>query len=59
MTAQTALNLLPYGGTAPDIDNATAADFDRSYHTGLTAYFLLAREVMRHLREREAPGSII
>jgi NAD(P)-dependent dehydrogenase (short-subunit alcohol dehydrogenase family) len=48
-----------YGGTAPDIDNATAEDFDRSYHTGLTAYFLLAREVMRHLREREAPGSIV
>jgi NAD(P)-dependent dehydrogenase (short-subunit alcohol dehydrogenase family) len=48
-----------YGGTAPDIDNATAEDFDRSYHTGVTAYFLLAREVMRHLRDRQAPGSIV
>jgi NAD(P)-dependent dehydrogenase (short-subunit alcohol dehydrogenase family) len=26
---------------------------------GVTAYFLLAREVMRHLRQRSAPGSII
>lgn len=48
-----------YGGTAPDIDNATAADFDRAYHTGVTAYFLLAREVVRHLRSRDAPGSIM
>ena len=48
-----------YGGTAPDIDNATAEDFDRSYHTGATAYFLLAREVTNHLRERGAPGSIV
>ena len=48
-----------YGGTAPDIDTATAEDFDRSYHTGVTAYFLLAREVMRHLRDRQAPGSIV
>ncbi len=48
-----------YGGTAPDIDNATAEDFDRSYHTGATAYFLLAREVTNHLRERQAPGSIV
>lgn len=48
-----------YGGTAPDIDDATAEDFDRAYHTGVTAYFLLAREVVHHLRERNAPGSII
>src|SRR5687767_13709679 len=48
-----------YGGTAPDIDTATAEDFDRSYHTGATAYFLLAREVMAHLRARQAPGSIV
>lgn len=48
-----------YGGTAPDIDTATAEDFDRAYHTGVTAYFLLAREVVFHLRQRSAPGSII
>lgn len=48
-----------YGSTAPSIDTATAADFDRAYHTGVTAYFLLAREVVRHLRGRAAPGAII
>ena len=48
-----------YGGTAPQIDTATAEDFDRAYHTGVTAYFLLAREVVHHLRARQAPGSII
>jgi NAD(P)-dependent dehydrogenase (short-subunit alcohol dehydrogenase family) len=48
-----------YGGTAPDIDNATAEDFDNAFHTGVTAYFLLAREVVHHLRQRKAAGSII
>ena len=48
-----------YGGTAPSIDTATAEDFDNAYHTGVTAYFLLAREVVFHLRERAATGSII
>lgn len=48
-----------YGTTAPSIDSATAEDFDRAYHAGVTAYFLLAREVVAHLRERGAPGSII
>jgi NAD(P)-dependent dehydrogenase (short-subunit alcohol dehydrogenase family) len=48
-----------YGGTAPNIDNATAEDFDQAYHTGVTAYFLLARAVANQLRSRGAPGSII
>lgn len=48
-----------YGGTGPTIDTATAEDFDRAYHTGVTAYFLLAREVVHHLRQRQAGGSII
>jgi gluconate 5-dehydrogenase len=48
-----------YGGSAPSIDTATAEEFDRAYHTGVTAYFLLAREVAQHLRGRQAPGSII
>lgn len=48
-----------YGGTAPDIATATAADFDNAYHTGVTAYFLLARAVADHLRSRQAAGSII
>ncbi|MEZ4683548.1 MAG: SDR family oxidoreductase [Caldilineaceae bacterium] len=48
-----------YGGPAPDIATATAEDFDRAYHTGVTAYFLLARAVADHLRSRGVPGSII
>ncbi len=48
-----------YGTTAPDIDSATAEDFDRAYHIGVTAYFLLAREVAAHLRQRGVPGAII
>lgn len=48
-----------YGGTGPSIDTATAEDFDRAYHTGVTAYFLLAREVVNHVRQRQGSGSII
>ena len=48
-----------YGGPAPDIETATAEDFDQAYHDGVTAYFLLAREVADHLRKRQAAGSII
>jgi gluconate 5-dehydrogenase len=48
-----------YGGTGPTIETATAEDFDRAYHTGVTAYFLLAREVVNHVRQRKASGSII
>lgn len=48
-----------YGGTGPDIDSATAEDFDQAYHVGVTGYFLLARDVVGHLRERQAAGSII
>ena len=48
-----------YGGTAPSIDTATAEDFDRAYHSGVTAVFLLARAVANQLRERQRPGSII
>lgn len=48
-----------YGGPSANIDTATASDFDQAYHTGVTSYFLLARDVMLHLRERRASGSII
>ncbi len=48
-----------YGGTAPDIEDATAEDFDKAYHTGVTSYFLLAREVVNHLKSRNSSGSII
>lgn len=48
-----------YGGTGPTIDEAGADDFNQAYNVGVTAYFLLAREVANHLKERGAPGSII
>ena len=48
-----------YGGSAPEMDDATAEDFDEAFHVGVTACFLLAREVVHHLRGRGAPGSII
>lgn len=48
-----------YGATAPDINNATAEDFNQAYHVGVTAYFLLARDVMLHLRGQQRAGSII
>ena len=48
-----------WGGHQPGIETATADDFDCAYHIGVTAYFILARAVARHLRQRRAPGSII
>ena len=48
-----------YGGAPAKIDTATAEDFDQAYHVGVTSYFILARDVALHLRERGAPGSIV
>ena len=48
-----------YGATGPSIDEATAEDFDGAYHVGVTAYFLLAREVAHYLRGRRAGDSIV
>jgi NAD(P)-dependent dehydrogenase (short-subunit alcohol dehydrogenase family) len=48
-----------YVGPAPSIDEAVAADFAESFHVGLTAWFLLARELVHHLRARKAPGAVI
>ena len=48
-----------YGGPPAEIDSATADDFDQAYHIGVTACFLLARDVALHLRGRGAGGSII
>jgi len=48
-----------YGGPPAKIDTATADDFDQAYHVGVTAYFILARDVALHLRERGASGSIV
>lgn len=47
-----------YSGPLPSIDTATPEDMDRSLHTGVTGYFLLAREAARHMRE-VGGGSII
>jgi gluconate 5-dehydrogenase len=38
-----------YRGPLPSIDTATPEDFDRSLHTGVTGYFLLAREAAKHM----------
>lgn len=46
-----------YGGPPADIDTVTADDFDQAYHVGVTAYFLLARDIA--LRMRGRVGSII
>jgi gluconate 5-dehydrogenase len=48
-----------YVGPAPSIDQASAADFAESFHVGLTSWFLLARELVHHVRERKAPGAVI
>lgn len=48
-----------YGGPPTDIDSASADDFDQAYHVGVTAYFLLARDIALHLRGRGVGGSII
>ncbi|HQV29471.1 MAG TPA: SDR family oxidoreductase [Thermoflexales bacterium] len=48
-----------YGGPAPKIDTAKASDFDASYHSGVTSYFLLAREVADHLKARKSAGTIV
>lgn len=49
-----------YGGSpGTNLEDETAEAFDQAYHIGVTACFLLARQVMFHLRERNAPGAII
>ena len=47
-----------YSGSAASIQAADAADFDRSYHAGVSSYFVLAREAANHMRARGG-GSII
>ena len=47
-----------YSGSAASIQAANADDFDRSYHAGVTGYFVLARDVANHMRTRGG-GSII
>lgn len=48
-----------YSGSAASIQAAAAEDFDKSFHAGVSSYFVLAREVANHLRARGSGGSII
>jgi NAD(P)-dependent dehydrogenase (short-subunit alcohol dehydrogenase family) len=46
----------PYFGPMLDIDNAA---WDKTYEVNVKGYFWMTREVAKHLRAREAPGSIV
>ncbi len=46
----------PYFGPLLDIDDAA---WDKTFEVNVKGYFLLAREVVRHLEARQAKGSII
>jgi NAD(P)-dependent dehydrogenase (short-subunit alcohol dehydrogenase family) len=46
----------PYFGPMLDID---VGAWDKTFEVNTKGYFWMTREVVRHLREREAPGSII
>jgi NAD(P)-dependent dehydrogenase (short-subunit alcohol dehydrogenase family) len=46
----------PYFGPLLDVD---AGAWDKTFEVNLKGYFWMIREVARHLRAREAPGSIV
>ena len=46
----------PYFGPMLDIDNGA---WDKTFEVNAKGYFWMSREVAKHLRGREAPGSII
>jgi NAD(P)-dependent dehydrogenase (short-subunit alcohol dehydrogenase family) len=46
----------PYFGPMIDIDEGA---WDKTFEVNLKGYFWLSREVARHLRGRDAPGSIV
>jgi NAD(P)-dependent dehydrogenase (short-subunit alcohol dehydrogenase family) len=46
----------PYFGPFIDIDEGA---WDKTFEVNLKGYFWMTREVVKHLRAREAPGSII
>jgi NAD(P)-dependent dehydrogenase (short-subunit alcohol dehydrogenase family) len=52
------LVILTYGSTAKHFEDLSGEDFDRVNHAGLTATFLLAREVGMEM-ERAGRGSIV
>ncbi len=47
-----------YRGPLPSIDSATPEEFEKSMRTGVTGYFLLAREAAREMR-KVGGGSVI
>lgn len=47
-----------YNGRAPDIDNATAEDFQVSFNGGLTSYFVAAQQARKHML-KVGGGSVI
>lgn len=46
----------PYFGPMLDIEDAA---FDKTFEVNVKGYFLAAREVIRHLQGRDAPGAIV
>lgn len=46
----------PYFGPMLDVDNGA---WDKTFEVNVKGYFWMTREVARHLRAREAPGSIV
>jgi NAD(P)-dependent dehydrogenase (short-subunit alcohol dehydrogenase family) len=48
-----------YAGRGPNIDEATAEDFDVSLTGGVTSYFVAAQQTARHMRTQGGGGSIV
>jgi NAD(P)-dependent dehydrogenase (short-subunit alcohol dehydrogenase family) len=46
----------PYFGTFVDVDEGA---WDKTFDVNVKGYFWMSREVVKHLRGREAPGSIV
>ena len=46
----------PYFGTFMDVDMGA---WDKTFEVNVKGYFWMTREVVKHLRERNAPGSIV
>ncbi len=47
-----------YSGPRPDIEEATADEFDEALHLSITAYFVTSQQAVRHMRA-QGKGSII
>jgi NAD(P)-dependent dehydrogenase (short-subunit alcohol dehydrogenase family) len=47
-----------YSGPRPDLETATAGEFDEALHLALTSYFVASQQAARHMR-RNGGGSIV